>query len=230
MNAIQSSLENHIVDLLVSSPPPGPPPPSLETDDFIDNTTFFGLVFSVVYLCIISMELSELEQWSDAPYFQIIGALLITASYLLGFLTGVDNTSHGIFVSFAVMAIGKHLAERNELPAKVANILAMCTLIPGIFLLAYKEHVFHLAQCSSMRMLLVLSSLVPFTILIRTLKEVGYDREKRILRIKLIGLYLLILMYHTIVDPRHMCLKTESAKLSLINLIFDFGLLGLAYT
>lgn len=228
MDAIKEKVTGAVVDLLLSSPPPAPPPPDpLSQQQYIDNVIFMGFVLCMLYFSLILVDVTDTSDWSEVPFFQLAGAGFVTLSYLLGFLH--FNSIHSTVVSFAIICFAKHLAILNDLEPRLSNIIALFTIVPGIFLLAYKHQVFYLQSCDSMRMLLVVTSLIPVIMIVRTLKSVGYDREKRILRFRLIGLYVLVLMFHTIVSPQHMCQNMTNASATSTTLLFDLSILLIGY-
>jgi len=227
MNLAEEFVEQKVINLLVSSPPPAPPPPRLGDADITDNVTFYGLVLSILFICHL---LIENEEWVDVPWFQLIGAASVTLSYMHAFVYGSSASIHSAFVTLAIMACAKHLAIRNELQPRMTNVILLSSVIPGLFLVAYKAHAFHLADCASMRSLLVLASLLPIILLMRTLRDT-HDKEHRILRFRLIGLYFLVLVFHMVISPRHMCETSgESAIVSTSSLLFDLSLLAMAHT
>jgi hypothetical protein len=224
------AIRNQIADLVFSSPPPAPPPGIVE-QQYIENVVFLGVVLCCLYLALVLIDSSE-QEWEDIHFFQIIGACSVSASYFLGFAKYgyIQEEFHSVFMSVAIVCFSKHLAKLNELEPRLSNIMSTFTMVPAIFLITYKKNMFHLQSCSSMRMLLVLCSLIPFVLLLKTLRAVGYDREKRMLRFRLMGLYLLNLLFHTIVSPQHMCQARDAASATSVDLLFDASTLALAYT
>ena len=211
---------------------PEPTPDSIT----VENITFLGTVSCIIYDALLLIDaLDQYEETETIPRWLLLGATVVTASYLQGFTEygTTSETFHATCIGLAFVFFGRHLSLLNTLERRTTNTVTVFTVIPLIFLLGFKLQFFKLQSCSSMRLVLVFASLVPLALVIRSLRQVAYDATMRRRRIRLVGLYMLNLIFHIVVNPMHACYAfgsapKDDARTSSLNLLFDMALLAVS--